>query len=151
MLAIYLNDHLALCTGTLELARRVRRTGGAEVYGDGIARVVATLEDDRRALRDLLRRRGLPERRYKQELARAGERLGRLKLNGRLVRGSQLRRLVEHEGLLLGLEGCRQAWLTLRVAGADDGAGASAGSRLEEARRLLEGAEPGLRRASLRE
>jgi len=43
----------------------------------------------------------------------AGEKAGRLKLNGRVTGYSPLSRLVEVEGLLLGVTGKRTAWQSL--------------------------------------
>ena len=51
----------------------------------------------------------------------AGEKLGRLKLNGSLLSYSPLSRLEEIEGLSLGVEGKLGLWQALKVTHGDDG------------------------------
>jgi hypothetical protein len=50
----------------------------------------------------------------------AAEKLGRLKLNGSLLSYSPLSRLLEIEGLSLGVEGKLLLWTSLKVTYADD-------------------------------
>lgn len=56
---------------------------------------------------------GITRSRVKPALAWAAEKLGRLKLNGQLRGYSPLSRLVELEGLYLGLTGQIQMWRVL--------------------------------------
>src|SRR4051794_32297540 len=49
--------------------------------------------------------------------ARVGERIGRLKPNGNLLSYSPLSRVVELEGLALGVTGKQGLWRALRVVG----------------------------------
>ena len=54
----------------------------------------------------------------KDALARIGERLGRLKPNGRLRERSPLSDVLELETLLVGITGKRALWLSLRASSA---------------------------------
>jgi hypothetical protein len=56
---------------------------------------------------------GVGEDHLKSIAARVAERLGRLKLNGSIVSYSPLSRLVELEGLSIGVEGKRLLWKVL--------------------------------------
>jgi hypothetical protein len=63
---------------------------------------------------------GAPESRLKRALALTLERVGRLKLNGQLTGYSPLSRLVELEGLALGVTGKRALWVALQeIAGTE--------------------------------
>jgi len=119
-LTIYLQDHFAASTAGLELARRVHASNREGDLGAFLGELVAEIELDRRALQDLMDRLGVGEDRVKTALAWAGEKAGRLKLNGELFSYSPLSRLVELEGLALGVQGKLSMWRSLRgVAGSD--------------------------------
>lgn len=116
LLRIYLNDHLAVMRGEVELARRCRsnnRGGELEVE---LTRLVTQVEEDRRHVRELLERSGMRESRSKQVLASVAEKLGRLKFNGQLLGYSDLSRLVELEGLCLAVEHRLNLWRSLMAA-----------------------------------
>ncbi len=114
LLAIYLKDHLAGATAGLELARRVEASNRSTEYGSFLAELVEEIALDRRALLDLMGRLGVGEDRVKNAVAWAGEKAGRLKLNGELFSYSPLSRLVELEGLALGVQGKLAMWRSLR-------------------------------------
>lgn len=121
LLAIYLKDHLAGATAGLELARRVEASNRSTEYGAFLAELVEEIALDRRALLDLMGRLGVGEDRVKNAVAWAGEKAGRLKLNGELFSYSPLSRLVELEGLALGVQGKLAMWRSLRsLADADE-------------------------------
>lgn len=122
LLGIYLNDHLASSLAGLELARRM--AGAAEPGSESesvLARLVTELTQDRAALLEIMAALGIQVRGYKMFAAWAGEKAGRVKLNGRLVTRSPLSGLEEAEVLRLGIEGKAAGWRTLRsLAGRDD-------------------------------
>lgn len=142
-LAIYLNDHLAGATLGVELARRLRSSNqGDPEMGRPLARVCAEIEADRETLERLMERLEVGRDQIKPALAKAAERLGRLKLNGRLLGYSPLSRVLELE-ILSGLVGAKmQLWNALEqsfgetLAGFDFGDLAaradSQGGRLED-------------------
>ena len=105
LLGIYLNDHLTGATAGIELAKRCRGSNEGTPLGDYLGRFISEIEEDRDAVRALLQRLGLGENRLKQLGGFVAEKLGRLKLNGQLTGYSPLSRLLEVEGLCLGVEG----------------------------------------------
>jgi hypothetical protein len=114
LLSIYLNDHLAGATGGVELARRVRSANREdEEFGPPLAEICAEIEADRETLIGLMERLGIRRDPLKPAVAWAVEKLGRLKLNGRLTGYSPLSRQVELEGLLIGIAGKEQMWKAL--------------------------------------
>ncbi|HYG97416.1 MAG TPA: hypothetical protein VD741_09960 [Solirubrobacterales bacterium] len=113
-LAIYLNDHLAGATLGVELARRLRSSNrGDPEMGEPLAKICAEIEEDREALIRLMERLGVDRNPIKPALARVAERLGRLKLNGRLRGYSPLSRVLELEVLAAGIGGKIQLWNAL--------------------------------------
>lgn len=121
LLGIYLNDHLASSLAGLELARRM--SGAAEPGSESatvLARLVTELAQDRAELLAIMAALGIKVRGYKMFAAWAGEKAGRMKLNGRLVTRSPLSGLVEAEILRLGIEGKAAAWRTLRALAVRD-------------------------------
>jgi hypothetical protein len=113
-LAIYLNDHLAGATLGVELARRLRSSnqGDAE-FGEPLAQLCAEIEEDQRTLTRLMEQRGIGADPVKPVLAKVAEKLGRLKLNGRIRGYSPLSRVLELE-VLSGLVGGKlQLWNAL--------------------------------------
>lgn len=113
-LAIYLNDHLAGATLGVELARRLRSSNqGDPEMGQPLAQVCGEIEADREALERLIDRLEIGRDQVKPLLAKAAERLGRLKLNGQLLGYSPLSRLLELE-VLSGFVGAKmQLWNAL--------------------------------------
>jgi hypothetical protein len=119
-LATYLNDHLGGSATGRELARRALSENRANEYGVVLEDVVRQIEEDVESLLELMRRVDVEPDRVKEALGWAGEKLGRLKLNGQLLGYSPLSRLVELEALMLGITGKLAMWQALRVALADD-------------------------------
>lgn len=113
-LAIYLNDHLAGATGGVELARRLRASNrGNDVFEQPLDRICVEIEEDRATLEQVFDRLGFSQSRVKPAAAWVAEKLGRLKLNGRLRGYSPLSRVLELEGLLIGITGKMALWETL--------------------------------------
>jgi hypothetical protein len=115
MLGIYLNDHLAGATAGTELAHRMARSHGDGQDSGTLRRLAAEIAQDRAALLDIMAALGIRVRRYKVGAAWVGEKVGRLKFNGRLFARSPLSNLEELEMLRLGVEGKAAGWRTLRT------------------------------------
>jgi hypothetical protein len=113
LLGIYLNDHLAGATGGLELARRTAGAHRGTAAATTLTRLAKEIEEDREALLEIMSALDVPVRQYKVASAWAAEKVGRLKLNGRLLDRSPLSSLVELEALRLGVEGKASLWRTL--------------------------------------
>lgn len=119
-LAIYLQDHLAGATAGFELARRLAANNRSNEYGRALAAVAQQVGEDREALIDAMRRLGIGPDRLKNALSWGAEKLGRAKLNGKLVGYSRLGRLEEIELLLLGVQGKLALWRALRLRSGED-------------------------------
>ncbi len=120
LLGIYLNDHLAGSTGGVELARRTAGAHRGTEAGTTLTRLAREIEEDRNALLAIMAALEVPVRQYKVAAAWAAEKVGRLKLNGRLLDRSPLSSLVELETLRLGVEGKACLWRTLLLAAKDE-------------------------------
>jgi hypothetical protein len=112
-LAIYLNDHLAGATGALELAKRATAAATPE-NRPVFERLTAETEDDRRALLAIMATLDIPVRHYKILAAWIGEKAGRAKLNGHLVKRAPLSSLEETELLALTVHAKTSCWKALR-------------------------------------
>jgi hypothetical protein len=112
-LAIYLNDHLAGAIAGFELAKRATRNNKDAPLGDFLSQLATDIDEDRQALENLMRDLGIQKDLLKDAAAWVGEKVGRLKFNGKLVEYSALSRLVELEGLSLGVEGKLAMWRNL--------------------------------------
>jgi hypothetical protein len=115
LLGIYLNDHLAGSTTGLELFRRVAAAHRGTPAGAVMERLTREIEEDREELLRIMRTLGVPVRQYKVAAGWAMEKVGRLKLNGRLLSRSPLSSVVEFEALYLGVLGKGAGWRLLRV------------------------------------
>ena len=85
LLAIYLNDHLAGATMGVELVRRLSASNAEDPIGEPLAHVRVEIEADLETLERLMDEIGIKRSRLKPAGAWAAEKLGRLKLNGRLT------------------------------------------------------------------
>lgn len=112
-LAIYLNDHLAGATAGAELAARAEGENRGTPLGAFVTGLRREIEEDRRALEEVMALFGVSRDRLKVSAAWAGEKAGRLKLNGRLRGYSPLSTVVELEALSLGVEAKRLMWVAL--------------------------------------
>jgi hypothetical protein len=113
LLAIYLNDHLAGATGGVELARRACSSNRGTKLGEALEEIRVEIEADRATLGRVMERLEVKRNGAKVAGAWAAEKLGRLKLNGRLRGYSPLSRLVELEMLHIGVTGKIQLWQAL--------------------------------------
>ena len=114
MLATYLNDHLAGATAGVELARRARDQNEGTPLGRFLGGLAGEIEEDRESLKAVMARIDVGTDRLKVAAGWVGEKAGRLKPNNRLFGYSPLSRLIELEGLALGVEGKRSLWQVLR-------------------------------------
>jgi hypothetical protein len=113
-LGIYLNDQLAMGVLWREMAERSRRNNKDSELGTALAAVAQGIREDVETFEQIMRRLGVRVNPVKVGFAMGAERLGRLKLNGRLLGYSPLSRFAELEFLTMGIEGKKQLWITLR-------------------------------------
>lgn len=113
LLAIYLNDHLAGATAGRELARRAAASNRGSSYTSFLERLAVEVEEDRQSLLAIMRALDVGVDQLKVVGGWGAEKLGRLKLNGRLLGYSPLSRVVELEALGLGISGKLALWRAL--------------------------------------
>ena len=119
-LATYLNDHLSGSASGRELARRALQSNRGNEYGVVLEDVTRQIEEDVETLLRLMAALDVKPDRIKEALGWTAEKLGRLKLNGQLLGYSPLSRMIELEGLMLGISGKLGLWQALQVALGDD-------------------------------
>jgi len=113
LLEIYLADHLAAGTAGLALIRRSSRSNAANETGQFLRRLAGEIGEDHHTLGRVVAQLGFDRSRVKELVAWAGEKLGRLKLNGQLRGYSPLSRLLELETLSVGIAGKLALWQSL--------------------------------------
>ena len=123
LLGIYLNDHFAGSVVGVELARRAAKSNSGTGLGTFLEGRVGEIESDRDALASVMDAHGVSRDPLKRGGAWVAEKLGRAKLNGRLTGYSPLSRVVELEGLMLGVTGKLGLWRALIAAGVEAPAG----------------------------
>ena len=115
-LSIYLNDHFGGATGGFELAKRAAGANEGNEYGAFLTELVEELEGERETLRALIEELGYSVDPLKAGAGWVAEKFGRLKLNGSLLSYSPLSRLIELEGLTIGVTGKLSMWRNLRAS-----------------------------------
>jgi len=122
LLGVYLNDHLAGSTLGMSLARRMAASAEAgSERATALSELASEITQDRSALLRIMTALGIQVRGYKVFAAWAGEKAGRLKLNGHLLTRSPLSDLEETEFLRAAVEGKGACWRTLRELSERDG------------------------------
>jgi hypothetical protein len=140
--AIYLNDHLAGATAGHELARRATGSNEGGELGDFLARLAAEIGEDRETLERAMSKLGVRSDPAKRVLGWTAEKVGRLKPNGQLLGYSPLSRLVELEGLHVGIAGKLSLWQVLAATSAAGLEGFDLDELIARAQRQLAGLEP---------
>ena len=115
-LGIYLRDHLASAVAGLELAGRLHNRERDGALGDEFETLLQAISEDRRSLEQIMEKLDISASSVKNSTAWLGEKLGRLKLNGRIVRRSPLAPVYELEGLAMGTRGKRALWESLKTS-----------------------------------
>ena len=115
LLQIYLADHRAGAEAGMARCQRFARANADSALGDAARDVCRQIEEDARTLDEVIDRLGCRPSPWKNRIARAGELLGRLKLNGRVWGYSPLSRVVELELLVAGILAKESLWQSLAV------------------------------------
>lgn len=111
----YLQDHYVASRGELELFERSAGSLQDPHSREEVSALTREATEDRAALLAVMDALDVPEAPVQEQVAVVGERLGRLKPNGTLVRRSPLSDLVELEGLTVAVRAKRAAWTSLRA------------------------------------
>ena len=138
LLAIYLQDHLAGATGGLELARRAHGANEGTPFGEFLARLADEIEEDRDVLIEIMESLDVSQDKVKNALGWGAEKLGRLKPNGQFTGYSPLSRVVELEGLTVGVRGKLSLFENLRATFGEEVAGRNLDGLIVRANRQLE-------------
>jgi hypothetical protein len=120
LLRIYLNDHLTGAAGGVALARRLANSHRGTAAEKQLADLARETAEDRDALVDIMGQLGIARVFYKEALGTIAERVGRLKLNGTLLRRSPMSSVIELEGMSLGVHGKAAGWRALRELAASE-------------------------------
>lgn len=120
LLAIYLRDHHSTAGGAIELCRRMAKSNHESDFGRQAERLAEELSRDRTMLEEVMAAVDVEASRVKEAGAWLAEKLGRLKLNGRVVSYSPLSRVVEFEALVMGVTGKIRLWRSLQIARQSD-------------------------------
>jgi hypothetical protein len=120
LLRIYVNDHSAGAFLGIELAKRCLSNNRGTPLGDFLELFVDELGEDRNELVKVIEACDFPQDRFKQAAAWTAERVGRLKLNGSLSGYSNLSRVLELEGLIMGVTGKLMLWRALKQISSGD-------------------------------
>ncbi|WP_425956109.1 NAD-dependent epimerase/dehydratase family protein [Xylanimonas sp. McL0601] len=138
LFGLYLSDHLTGATAGLGRIERMARTYDASLQPQ-LAELAEQLRGERELYVDMLRVLGVRRRPLRRAAAGMAERLGRLKLNGRLLRRSPMTPVLESELMRSAVMGKIGGWQTLRqhaaAVGLDRG---QFDALLQKARRQLE-------------
>jgi hypothetical protein len=119
LLRIYLRDHESAAAGGLQLVRQCWKANRGTPYAPELQRLMTDIRSDRDALRHICRQFHVKYSNLGRAVAYLGATVGRLKLNGRLIRYSPLSRVLELEALSGGVMTKLRLWESL-VLLADD-------------------------------
>ncbi|UNX54805.1 NAD-dependent epimerase/dehydratase family protein [Georgenia sp. TF02-10] len=113
LLGLYLSDHLTGATAGLGRMTRMAEAYADTPMADDLAAMASQLREERDLLRELIHALGLRQRPYRQAAAQAGELVGRLKLNRRVLTRSPMTPLLEIEVMRGAVLGKLGVWQTL--------------------------------------
>lgn len=114
-LHIYLEDHLAGATAGSQRAVRLADAESASKDGAALAAFARDVAADVDALTAVIEALGVEPSRVKAVLASVAEKVGALKLNGRILERSPLSTVVELEAMQMAVRGKRSLWETLQT------------------------------------
>jgi len=139
LLKIYMQDHLAGATAGLELAHRSASANEGSPMGEFLARLAEEIAEDRDILAEIMDSLDVPQDKVKNAMGWGAEKLGRLKPNGQLTGYSPLSRIVELEGLTVGVRGKLSLWENLRATFGEEVADRNLDGLIARANGQLEG------------
>ena len=117
-LAIYLRNHEAAARAGYDLFRRASASQRRRPYGAELSELAGEVAEDLTSLQLVLRANGVQPDLVLGTALRIGERVGRLKPNGRILTRAPLSDLIEVEGLLNAVHAKGSGWQALKAAGA---------------------------------
>jgi hypothetical protein len=118
-LGIYLRNHEAAAQAGRDLSRRVAANQRSRPYTEELERLAADVDEDLRRLRTIMAEAGIGTDLLLGVALRTGERLARLKPNGRILTRASLSDLIEIEGLLDAVRAKWAGWHALLAVDPD--------------------------------
>lgn len=115
LLAIYLNDHYAASLAGHDVALRSASSNAGNEFGGYLSELIAQIESERSELERVMESLEVKIDRLKVSAAWTAEKVGRLKLNGRLRAYSPLSRVIELEALSAGINAKKGMWRALEL------------------------------------
>lgn len=115
-LEIYLQNHEAAARAGVDLSRRAASNQRRQAHGPELKSLRRAIEEDRSRLRTIMSDLKVHPNPLLAVALQVGERVARLKPNGRVLRRSPLSDLIEIEGLLDAVTAKRTGWLALAAA-----------------------------------
>jgi hypothetical protein len=113
-LGVYLNDHLGGAEAGVEMAEKLRSRNDGTPFGGVMAQLVLEIKEDRATLENLMDRLGIERNPSKLTAGRGIEKLARLRTSKTFTGSAELSRLMDIEGLALGIEGKYALWRELQ-------------------------------------
>ncbi|WP_106849955.1 hypothetical protein [Blastococcus sp. Marseille-P5729] len=113
LLSLYMNDHVSGATAGVARLNHMAKQYQDTPHGENLSRIARELREERAFYLELIRRRELPQRSYRQALAWVGERVGRLKFNRRPLSTSPMTPVLESELMQSAIAGKISGWQTL--------------------------------------
>lgn len=115
-LEIYLQNHEAAARAGVDLSRRTAFNQRRQAHGPELKSLREAIEEDRSRLRSIMSSLQVHPNPLLGVALQVGERVARLKPNGRVLRRSPLSDLIEVEGLIDAVTAKRTGWLALAAA-----------------------------------
>src|SRR5690242_7256342 len=115
-LRIYLQNHEAAARAGIDLCRRAAHNQRRQAHGPVLDDLCLAISDDRQRLLVIMRSVRVTPNPLLGVVAQAGERVGRLKPNGRVLRRAPLSDLIEIEALTDAVNAKRAGWHALAAA-----------------------------------
>lgn len=113
LLGLYMADHVAGATTGIERIKRMARAYADTPHSAALTAMVQEFRAERRVYYEVMDRFDLSRRSYRQVIAWAGEKAGRLKLNGAICRTSPMTPVLESELMRAAVLGKIGGWQTL--------------------------------------
>ncbi len=114
---VLLRNHQAGGRAATDLFNRAAASQRARPYGDQLAQLAREAREDLDFNERVMRRLGVSSSPLQVAALRLGERIGRLKPNGHLVRRAPLSDVIELEGLIATVHVKVAGWQAAQVAG----------------------------------
>jgi hypothetical protein len=115
-LRIYLQNHEAAARAGIDLSRRAAHNQREQAHGPLLADLSDAIREDRKRLLLIMKSVHVAANPVLGAVLQMGERVGRLKPNGRVVRRAPLSDLIEIEALIDAVTAKRTGWYALAAA-----------------------------------